>query len=191
MSEPKRMADPTGVDAADDDRRSDGRSNVFVLAALTTVIGSAPVRIRNMSRWGALVEGANVPQAGAVVRLSRGNLEVGGVVIWQQGNRAGLHFDAAAYVPDWLPAGKSSGGQQKIDEIVFAYKTGAPTLVAVAEAHAPAFDSAAELEMLRAMLRSAAEELASSSALTGRQLTALQTIDMVIQKLELVGGRAT
>ena len=38
------------MDTADDDKRFDPRSNIFVIATLYGAGGSVPVRVRNMSR---------------------------------------------------------------------------------------------------------------------------------------------
>ena len=44
------------MDTADDDKRLDPRSNIFVIATLYAPADRFPVRVRNMSRHGALVE---------------------------------------------------------------------------------------------------------------------------------------
>jgi len=86
---------------------------MFVLATMTAPTGSGPIKIRNMSSSGALIEGEALPQVGEHLLLRRGELSVSGHVTWRQQGRAGLRFDREIEVANWLPAG--SGGQQQID----------------------------------------------------------------------------
>lgn len=103
------------------DPRTDPRSNVFLGAILTVRSQSLPVRIRNLSVMGALVDGANPAAEGDQVRLQRGSLAVGGVVAWLGGNQAGLRFDEPITVERWVkPAGHS--GQQRVDLVVAALR---------------------------------------------------------------------
>ena len=99
-------------------QRAEVRNNMFVVAVLYGAGGSVPVRVRNMSRGGALVESADTPGEGQHVRLSRGSLSVRGHIAWQRDNRAGIRFDTAIDVSDWLPLGARPTGQQRVDEIV-------------------------------------------------------------------------
>jgi len=96
--------------------RLDGRSNIFVTATLYAAGGSTPVRIRNMSRSGALVEASALPPAGTGVRLCRGSISVAGEVIWVDARKAGLRFASPTAAADWLPGGKRGMGQQLADE---------------------------------------------------------------------------
>jgi len=177
------------VDPSDDaQRRVEPRSNIFVVAALAFDSGSGPVRIRNMSRSGALIEGAMIPANGSTVRLSRGSLSVSGEIVWRHESRAGMHFDSAVTVAAWLPGGKSAAGQQRVDEIVYSYKAevGAlhPAPVAPAPAVASPQDFGWQLLEVRDALNAIAEELAGDDATMARHPNALQAIDMAAQKLE-------
>ena len=165
------------------------RSNMFVMAALTAGSGSGPVRIRNMSRGGALIEGAVIPPQGSQVRLSRATLVVTGEVVWCRENKAGVRFDCAICVAEWLPGGKHRTGQQRIDEIVFGYKNGAATAEPPAEQVGNGGDVAEELKLLQNSLNTAAEELAGDPAMSARSLIALQAIDMAAQKLGTLAER--
>src|SRR5437868_9655101 len=105
--------------------RAEPRSNIFVIATLYASGGSTPVRIRNISRMGALIEAAALPPCGEAVRLSRGSLSVAGQVVWAAGPRAGLHFTSHVAVADWLPSGQRGSGQQLVDELVHQARLGA------------------------------------------------------------------
>src|SRR5690349_18029768 len=106
--------------------RLESRSNIFVMAALYGAGGgSTPVRIRNMSRSGALVEGAALPAPGAQVRLSRGSISVTGEIMWVDKQKAGLRFDSPTSPNDWVPGGKRGAGQQMADELAHQTRLGA------------------------------------------------------------------
>lgn len=69
------------------------RSNVLMAASVESDAGTASVKLRNLSREGALVEGADLPSAGAAVLFRKGDLVRRGSVAWLKGARAGVHFD--------------------------------------------------------------------------------------------------
>lgn len=106
---------------SESDNRTEGRSNVFLTAALETGAGSTPVRIRNLSSVGALVDGAVFPPAGAKVRLFRGPLKADGEIVWQEKTNCGIRFDQAINVVDWVQRPGHSG-QQRVDGIVAAIR---------------------------------------------------------------------
>ncbi|HEV8406290.1 MAG TPA: PilZ domain-containing protein [Sphingomicrobium sp.] len=107
------------------DNRSEGRSNVFLTAALETGAGSAPVRIRNLSSVGALVDGTALPPVGAKVSLLRGHLRASGEIVWQEKTNCGIRFDHAINVMDWVQRPGHSG-QQRVDGIVSAIRNSNP-----------------------------------------------------------------
>lgn len=107
------------------DNRSEGRSNVFLTAALETDAGSAPVRIRNLSSVGALIDGATLPPVGARVSLVRGQLVANGEIVWNEQTHCGIRFEHAINVLDWVQRPGHSG-QQRVDGIVAAIRNSAP-----------------------------------------------------------------
>lgn len=101
--------------------RLDPRSNVFLGAVLYAGSKSCPVRIRNLSASGALLDGANLPNGGAKVRLQRGNVCAIGEVAWKRGNLAGIRFAQPILVPEWVkPTGHA--GQRRVDMVVAAVR---------------------------------------------------------------------
>ncbi len=72
--------------------RRQRRSNVLMAAALELSGHSLSVKLRNLSKDGALVEGDPLPVEGSEVRFRRGDLAVSGRLIWVRGNRAGIQF---------------------------------------------------------------------------------------------------
>src|SRR5947209_15008642 len=98
--------------------RIESRSNIFVMAALYSSGRSVtPVRIRNISRTGALIEASLLPPPGTDVRVSRASLSASGTLVWVEGVKAGVRFDEFVNVADWLPQGRRGFGQQFVDEL--------------------------------------------------------------------------
>ncbi len=94
--------------------RGHDRSNVFLGAALHAAGTSAPVRIRNLSMAGALLEGAGLPSEGTRVELRRGSLVARGEVAWAGGAQRGMRFDEGIDVAAWVrPIGHL--GQRRVD----------------------------------------------------------------------------
>ncbi len=172
-------------------QRADVRNNMFVRAVLYGDGGSAPVRIRNMSRSGALIESSDIPTEGLNVRLSRGSLSVRGHIAWRRDNRAGIRFDTTIEVSDWLPRGSKPTGQQRVDEMVHACRTSGRDGVEGPAAPITANQAEAIRQLLdcRDTLNAVAEELAGDTAIAVGHPAALQTIDVTAQMLEKLASR--
>jgi hypothetical protein len=189
------IAQDAGEDAAEHDaphERSESRNNLFVVAALSSTTASGPVRVRNMSPHGALIEGPVLPPEESPLRLSRGSLGVTGHIVWRRDNRAGVRFDSAVSVADWLPNGRAATGQQKVDEIVHTYKSQKATPGANVVPTASRAEEAgvvACLAEIQNAITGAAEELASDPEVAARHLGALQAIDVATQKLEKLANQ--
>lgn len=73
-------------------RRS--RRSPVLLAATVEVGGRAvPVKLRNLSEEGALIEGDHLPLEGSSTFFERNELRLRSRVIWIQGRYAGVAFD--------------------------------------------------------------------------------------------------
>jgi hypothetical protein len=86
------------------DSRLASRTSIYLTATLVTQTGMLPVRIRNLSECGALVEGAHLPWPGAEVRLERRDKAALGHITWADNGRAGILFAAPTQVLDWSSA---------------------------------------------------------------------------------------
>jgi len=69
------------------------RSNVLMAASLELSGTSLPVKLRNLSADGALVEGDKLPVEGASILFRKGDLSVPGRVAWAKTRHAGISFD--------------------------------------------------------------------------------------------------
>lgn len=168
------------------DARHEQRTSLFVMATLHADSGSCPVKVRDLSSAGALIEGAVIPPEGMSVRLVRGALTVLGQIMWSRSGRAGLRFDASVAVTDWLPGGRTSLPQQRVDEIVQQVKSAAsfnPELPSTQEVIEPKKVSTTELKQLGDAIESLANDLAADPHVTIRHTEKLQILDVVAQTL--------
>jgi hypothetical protein len=72
--------------------RKNRRSNVLMSASLELSGTSLPVKLRNLSAEGALVEGDKLPVEGASILFRKGDLSMPGNVAWVKGKQAGVNF---------------------------------------------------------------------------------------------------
>jgi hypothetical protein len=86
-----------GVENFGDDsitgKRSTKRARVLIAAKIKTPAGEFEVRLRDLSRKGALIESGIVPPAGTKIQFTRGETCVPARVAWSSGHRIGLEFD--------------------------------------------------------------------------------------------------
>ena len=164
------MTDPDQMIA-----RAEARSNVFLTALIDSSDGPLPVRVRNLSPHGALLEGPVLPVEG-LVRLRRGDLHVRAKVAWRHDGYCGLRFESTIEVATWL---KRLGhhGQDRVDQIVAALRTGTvPKAADPAPLEDPAEIAAALLEI--------ADRLAGMDGLSleaGEEILKIDTLARVMQ----------
>jgi len=72
--------------------RQSRRSNVLLAATIEVAGGSVPVKLRNLSTEGALIEGDDLPIEGSEVLFCRNELKVMSRVAWVDGKHAGIAF---------------------------------------------------------------------------------------------------
>jgi hypothetical protein len=72
--------------------RKSRRSNVLMAASLELSGTSLPVKLRNLSADGALVEGEKLPVEGASILFRKGDLSMPGNIAWVKGRQAGVSF---------------------------------------------------------------------------------------------------
>lgn len=165
--------------------RNDARTNMFVLATISWSGVSNPVRVRNMSAAGALVEGATLPPAGAAVLLRRGQSVAAGRVVWHEGGKAGLIFDKSATVAEWMPGDRT--GQEQVDQIVHHIRSGELTAAPLRVTSVPLISSS-ELRSLADGLCNLADELSNDMTLVVRHSHGLQLLDIAAQTLRKIAA---
>jgi PilZ domain len=72
--------------------RRSRRSNVLLAASIEASGASHPVKLRNLSTEGALIEGDDLPVEGSEVMFRRNELSVKSRVAWVHGKHAGVAF---------------------------------------------------------------------------------------------------
>ena len=162
------------------DNRSQCRSNVFLTASLIAGLHSHPVRVRNLSTRGALLDGATFPPAGARVRLVRGELSADGQIAWQSSRHAGIRFSGEIDVNSWVKR-IGHAGQQRVDDAIAALRSQqAPS----GSLEAPAMSLTRISEELDAIC----ERLAGSTAMSielGEELVRLDALARALQRLAI------
>lgn len=178
---------------ADPGARLEPRTNMFLIATISASSFSGPVKVRNLSPSGALIEGAALLAVKEPIHLRRGRLAVTGEVVWSRSGRAGLRFRSRLKVKDWLPTDFNRAAQQRVDEILQSLRADAtgdapPRINELPEVHAL---SASDLGDLAKAIDALAQDLASDQVVVSRHFTKLQTLDIAAQALRKLSAAAT
>lgn len=169
-----------------DEARIAPRTNMFIAAVLHGSSGACPVRIRNMSRSGALIEGPVLPPQGEHVALVRSDLRVTGKVAWRTNGRCGVRLDSAVAVAQWM-TNPTNRKQSQVDHIVAEIKSGVSGDMARSVPsfrHDPSADVREDIEHLRLMIEATGEDLASIPETLVRHASSLQHLDLAVQMLD-------
>ncbi len=176
------------MDQRDENSRVEQRTNMFVLATLSSASASGQIKIRNMSPSGALIEGPVLPAVGEQLHLTRGASSVRGRIAWCFAGKAGVRFDGRVEVGDWTPGGNTA--QQCVDRVVQQVKAGAVPLGADERSISQGLGSS-DLERLARAVDALSDALADDPATVARFGTKLQTLDMASQVLRKLSRRAS
>ncbi|MBC9032348.1 PilZ domain-containing protein [Sphingomonas sp. JC676] len=177
------------------------RKNLLLGATIEAGSLKAPVRLRNLSTTGAMLEGSTLPDPGVKLVLQRSDIRVGAIVVWRVQGRCGVRFDdASASVDEWVagvraPSFNGQQGQARVDAIQNAVRNG-EALPVDAPVAASAGLSGAELEAriveeivyVRRLLDALGEEVADDPIVLQRHMQALQNLDRASQVLEHIGA---
>ena len=168
------MRQPTVANTQDS--REHVRSNVFLSAALVAGDVCLPVRIRNISTMGALLDGQSLPSEGAPVELRRGQLNAVGRIAWLQDKHCGIRFDNRIATEPWVRRVEHAG-QRKVDVVVAAVRAGNVARVD------QTFEMGSGLDDISAELSRINEELATLPNLTLDLAEKLIRLDVIAQRL--------
>lgn len=189
------MSDPVDGEPASalPERQSERapRTNLLLSAAIETATVKAPVRIRNLSEGGALLEGAAFPDVGGVLTLRRLEIAIDATVVWRSASRCGIQFKGKATVADWVSGTQSRSShdidQARVDSIQAAVRAGRPT--PPPERAAPAVDAdldrriAEEISYVKRLLEIVGDELTDAPIVVQRYSRSLQSFDLACQIL--------
>lgn len=191
------MGDIKAEGSAED--RASPRTNLLLSANAEVGGRILPVRIRNLSETGAMVEGAGLPDAGMKLVLARGDLHVSAVVAWSAGGRRGVRFEGPTPVHEWTGGTKPKPldctglrDQRKVDALQAEARSEGPSGRALRDSTEPApsaispdLDSrlAHELGYVQRLLENLGDELIADLFLVQRHGQSLQSLDLVSQIL--------
>jgi hypothetical protein len=172
------------------------RKNLMLTATIAAAEVSAPVRIRNLSEGGAMIDGAALPEPGSTLVLTRLELSVQATVVWNHDGRCGLQLANRIVVDDWI-AGvrrtRTTGnlGQLRVDLIQAAVRSGAALPKDSAPQAAPIVDAEAldrriahELANLKRELDEVGEAFSDDIDMLMRHEKSLQRFDIAIQTIQ-------
>ena len=168
------------------DPRINARSNVFLTANLVAAGHSRPVRVRNISENGALLDGPDLPAEGSIVQLRRGGLDAAGEVAWTQRGQCGLKFDRPVAVKEWVKRVGHSG-QAQVDEMIALVRRSRLAPVETAIADESGGDT---LEAISADLAEVCERLASLPDLVAGCPQELSCLDVLACRLQRLADTA-
>jgi hypothetical protein len=144
---------------------------------------SIPVRIRNLSSRGALIEAAGLPPVGADVRLVRGHLIANGELAWLGEGQGGVTFEGSIEVNSWVQRVAHSG-QERVDRTIAAIRHSMPV---THELQSPESES---LVVMSASLDRVCERLAEAPNMSMEFAEELLKLDAIAQSLRrLATGR--
>lgn len=177
------------------DLRRCGRTSMLVAATLKYGAQSVPVRIRNMSKQGALIEGVSLPTVGTPVTLVRASLVAEGTVAWVQAGRCGLFLSESIDALHWMSRTPPQH-QAAVDTLMMQAReqiAHAPTPRMAAEPPR-SFEQATslpqqELALLIARLDKLGDALSADEVILIRHAESLQIIDEVQQRLDALSRR--
>lgn len=166
------------------------RTNLLLSATLETAAGAAPIRVRNLSEGGAMLEGADLPVPGERLLLRRTALSIAGTCAWANGSRCGVRFDRPISVQQWAASARTatSAGQQRIDALQATIRAGG--VVAPADPlrtpnqAAVVRNVADEIAAAACFIRSLSDRLAEDMAVIAAHGDALQQLDPLSQTLD-------
>ena len=179
-----------GVQERVSDARESPRSNMFLAAMLHWSAERSPVKVRNMSHHGVMIEGGLIPPCGSEVSLVRGSLVLTARVIWCAPNRCGLQSRSTIDVSEWMTPGNSA--QQRVDEILHIAKAGAVPLPVSRFAPAQLVDQpklnlgkqiTSDLRVVAQLIDDMGEDLVSEASTLARHASKLQNLDLATQML--------
>ncbi|TMM47141.1 PilZ domain-containing protein [Qipengyuania marisflavi] len=173
------------------------RKNVMISATIEGDGVSAPVRIRNLSDRGAMIDGAALPETGSQIMLRRLQWMVGATVIWAREGRCGLQLENDVVVDEWITGTRSATqrtnlGQLRVDKIQAALRDGGAVPAALARPAPPPpaptkpvdLVVAQELARLKEVLDAIALELSEDMDVLMRHGEALQNLDIASATVE-------
>ena len=179
--------------ATEPDARGAPRTYLLLSASIITDGLSSPVRIRNLSETGALLEGGAFPNVGQTLTLARLKMQIKAEVVWKSGCRCGIKFDGLVSTTEWI-AGVSGTSPTPALTLVAPARAASGVSLPTTSTTKDLSDFAADLNnrlaeevaFVRRLLESAGEALADDTVVLQRHGVTLQGFDRASQILQHV-----
>lgn len=175
--------------------RKSVRTSMFVSATLRTATHTHPVRVRNMSAKGALVEAPVLPPVGTTIELSRGALAAVGTIAWCETGRCGLALTGMVDTQAWMSRGPSHQAEvdQRIADARAAIAAAPAATVSLIEPPR-GYDTrltppGVEIDLLLGRLEALGDALSSDPHVLTTHGASLQIIDELEQRLRALARR--
>jgi hypothetical protein len=165
---------------------------MFLAAMLHAESWSAPVKIRNLSANGGMVEAEALPGTGCAVRLVRGRLAVAGRIMWSSGGRCGVPFAALVSPRDWMAPAEVMDSEPG-GNVVALLPAGPPPAgrgTEVAERAAATID-AADVRLVARLMAAISGQLSAAPATAEARRAALQQLDIGVETLVAIADLAS
>ena len=170
------------IDQIEGDKRSvQQRSRVMLAGTIVTSDFSVDVRIRNLSRSGALIEGDVMPEAGTIVEVLRNFHSVRAQVVWSKPKRCGVKFAEPVVIEDWVGStlGAASASQSSKES---AERTAEPLpswLIAEGSSSSPLEDRLSkrigeEIAYIGRLIETVGMDISANPAIAHRHAASLQ-----------------
>lgn len=183
-----RMMSATALSLDHTCHRQSPRSNIFVMATVACDRMSGPVKIRNISHNGALIEALELPERGDRVRLRRGSMSVAGTVAWRSARQAGVRFDRPTEPYYWRPSSQDGpAGVEQATQLAKSNERNAS--VTALSAYAPRVGEPDELLGIADMVDALSDAICDDPEIVARYMEKLQVLDIVSQKLRKLARR--
>lgn len=171
------------VSFEDAEARATPRTNLFLSAMINFDGGSAPVRLRDLSHFGARIEGALLPAVGTVAHITRGALDAAGTTMWREGRGCGLRFSQPLDLDAWIPGRCGRTAILDHDPVDPPDGTCGAPRPGVDLADSLPGRLAEELAYVARMLDSLGDDLAGEPLVVMRHVNKLQNLDISAQIL--------
>lgn len=176
------------------------RKNLLLAATIEADGLKVPVRIRNLSEGGAMLDGSVLPRPCTQLVLRRSEIEVEARVVWQSQGKCGVSFGTSVVtVEEWVSGTRVATfnghrGQARVDAIQVAVRSGAalPSEPAAPSSPPGLADLGErlveEIFQVRRLLDGLGEHLVEDPHVIAEHLEVLQNLDRASQILEHVGA---
>jgi hypothetical protein len=172
-------------------RRRLSRSKLLLAGSIESAGMKSPVRIRDLSETGALLEGPAFPAVDSILTLTRLAVQIDARVVWHRPPKCGVEFQGQISIPEWISGkpGPVNFGQARVDGIQAAIRAGTPIPSDVSVADLPvdlhSLDDriGTELTAMQGLLEAMSSELSGDPDVVHRHCAVLQNFDLVSQTL--------